>query len=126
MSEILSRDAILARRRDAGGTGAGPAFTTERVELDQGAVIVRGLSRGEQRAVGRLGDDVDGAEELGLSYALVEPAMTLEDVHEWCQDPDAAADIAAVVAVVHRLSGMAPGQGKDATKSVPRGRSRAR
>lgn len=116
MSEILSRAEILARKQSGG--------TTERVELDQGAVIVRGLSRREQRQIGGLGDDVDAAEELGLSYALVEPAMTLDDVHEWCQDPDSAPDIAAVVAVVHRLSGMAPGAGKDATKSVSRRRPR--
>lgn len=108
---VLSREQILARK---------VAGRTETVELDEGEVVVRGLSRGEASRVGQI-DDQDEVEALALHYGLVDPALTLDEVRAW-RESDEAGQIQRVVDVIQRMSGTAPGQGKDATKSVSRGR----
>jgi len=111
---VLSREQILARK---------VAGRTETVELDGGEVVVRGLSRGEASACGKL-DAQDDVEALALHYGLVDPALSEEDARAW-RDQDESGELQKVVDAIQRLSGTAPGQGKDATKSVPR-RRRAR
>lgn len=111
---VLSREQILARR---------VAGRVETVELDGGEVVVRGLSRGEASACGKL-EDPDEVEALALHYGLVDPALSLEDARAW-REQDESGELQKVVDEIQRLSGTAPGQGKDATKSVS-GRRRAR
>lgn len=108
---VLTREQILARK---------VAGKVETVELDGGDVLVRGLTRGEASACGKL-DDQDELEALALHLGLVDPALSLEDVRAW-RDKDASGEIQNVVDKIQFMSGTAPGQGKDATKSVPRGR----
>lgn len=112
---VLSREQILARK---------VAGKTEEVDLgDGGSVVVRGLTRAEAGRVGKI-DDEQEVECTALHLALVEPALSMDDVRAW-QESDDSGTIQRVVDVVQRLSGTAPGQAKDATKSVPR-RGRAR
>lgn len=111
---VLTREQVLARK---------VAGRTETVELDGGEVVVRGLSRGEASVCGKL-DDQDDVEAMALHLGLVEPALSLEDATAW-REQDESGEIQKVVDAIQRLSGTAPGQGKDATKSVPR-RRRAR
>lgn len=112
---VLNREQILARK---------VAGKTETVDLGDGdAVVVRGLTRGEAGRVGKI-DDEQEVECMALHLALVEPALSIEDVRAW-QESDEAGVLQLVVDAVQRLSGTAPGQGKDATKSVSR-RGRAR
>lgn len=111
---VLTREQILARK---------VAGRTETVELNGGEVVVRGLTRGEASACGKL-DDQDDVEALALHYGLVDPALSLEDATAW-RDQDESGELQKVVDAIQSLSGTAPGQGKDATKSVPR-RRRAR
>lgn len=111
---VLSRDQVLARK---------VAGTVETVHLDGGEVVVRGLSRRQASECGKL-DDQDEVENLALHYGLVDPPMSIEDVATW-REQDESGQIQRVVDAIQRLSGTAPGQGKDATKSVP-GRRRAR
>lgn len=108
---VLSREQILARK---------VAGKVEPVELSDGEVVVRGLSRGEASAVGKL-DDQDEVECLALHLGLVDPVMSVDDVRLW-RAQDESGEIQKVVDVIQRMSGTAPGQGKDATKSVSRGR----
>lgn len=111
---ILTREQILARR---------VAGHTETVPLNGGEVVVRGLSRGEASVCGKL-DDQDDVEAMALHLGLVDPELSLEDATAW-RDQDESGELQKVVDVIQRLSGTAPGQGKDATKSVSR-RGRAR
>jgi hypothetical protein len=112
---VLTREQLLARK---------VAGKTEIVDLGDGSeVVVRGLTRGEAGRVGKIEDEQE-VEVTALHLALVEPAMSLDDIRAW-QEQDESGVIQRVVDAVQRLSGTAPGQAKDATKSVP-GRRRAR
>lgn len=112
---VLTREQILARK---------VAGRTELVPLSGGdEVEVRGLSRGEASECGKI-DDQDDVECLALHYGLVNPALSVDEVRAW-RKSDESGEVQKVVDAVQRLSGTAPGQGKDATKSVPR-RGRAR
>lgn len=109
---LLTREQILARK---------VAGRTETVPLSGGdEVEVRGLSRGEAAECGEI-ESADEVECLALHYGLVNPALTVDEVREWRRN-DESGEVQKVVDVVQRLSGTAPGQGKDATKSVPAGR----
>jgi hypothetical protein len=118
MSEILSRDDILARK--VGGR-------TELVELPGGgAVRVRGLTRAE-------GHELRGLEKQGpqeqeiyaVATALVEPKMSEADVRVWFLE-GSAGDLQPIAAKINELSGMNPGAGKELTKSVSRRGQRSR
>lgn len=112
---VLSRDEILARSVHG---------VTERVDLGNGdEIVVRGLTRGEATQTNKL-DDEGEIECLALHFAIVEPAMSLDDIRAW-RDNDVSGAVQVVANVVQRLSGSAPGQTKEATKSLPR-RRRAR
>lgn len=105
---LLSREQILARK---------VAGKTEVVPLSDGAEVeVRGLTRGEATETSKL-DDNEEIEILALSFGLVTPHLTPADVREW-RNADGSGDVQTVVEAIQRLSGSAPGQGKEATKSV--------
>lgn len=114
---VLTREQILARK-----VGSENGLNVEEVPLGDGSgsVVVRGLTRAEGHRVGKL--EADGntfeMEALALHLALVDPAMSLDDVRDWLT-ADASGFIQPVVSAVQRLSGNAPGAGKEATKSVP-------
>lgn len=113
---VLTREQILARK---------VAGRTEVVDLGDGAeVVVRGLSRGEATMLAEPPYEGNAAETeiMALHLGIVEPAMSVDDVRAW-RDNDVSGAIHEVAAVIQRMSGSAPGQAKDATKSVPRRRS---
>lgn len=70
-----------------------------------GVVIVRGLTRAE--ALSADGEEMDAAEaeRLMLSKALVEPAMTEDEIGEW-QAVASAGELTPAVDAVLELSGM--------------------
>ena len=110
----LTREQILARR-----------LGFEDVDLGDGDTVqVRGLNRDEAHHLQSL-ETVRDRDVYLIATGMVDPEMTEEDVAAWFAQ-DATGPINDVGAAITRLSGMAPGQGKDATKSVPRGRGRRR
>lgn len=111
---VLSRDEVLARKVHG---------NVEHVPVGDGEVVVRGLTRGEATETQKL-EDPGEVECLALSYALIEPKMTVDDVREW-RNNDGAGVLHEVAMVVQRLSGNAPGQAKEATKSVSTRRRRS-
>lgn len=77
-----------------------------------GTITVRGLSRFELLLAGKLADDKGTAamEQHMLSMAMVDPEMSTKDVEAW-QKASPAGEIAPVISLVNRLSGV--GQGAD-------------
>jgi hypothetical protein len=113
----LSRDEILARKVH------GKTITVT-LPVAGGEVVVRGLSRGEARIAGALDDQAE-VENTALRFGLIEPALNLDDVETWCEQA-ASGDVQAVVDAIQDLSGTSPGQAKEYTKSVSRGRRAAK
>lgn len=109
MSGIADKSALLASR----GIGL---HTISLGEL--GEVKVRALTRAE--ALGFQGEqDASSAEAGLLAVALVEPKLTVEEIHQW-QAVSPAGELAPVVDKILELSGMTAEASKEAVKSVPR------
>jgi hypothetical protein len=107
---MLTREEILARK-----TGQ------EVITLPGGGQVkVRGLTRDEALAV-RDRDTVGAKDNFVIATGLVDPALTEDDVAAWAATGDVG-DMTTISEAISRLSGMMPGQAKDATKSVPRRR----
>lgn len=103
----LTREQILNRK-----------LGRETVELHDGStVLVRGLVRSEGEKVQQAPEGA-GRDAVMFHHGVLEPAMSAED---WLAAFDVlgVGDSNAIAGTIGRLSGMAPGQGKDATKSVP-------
>lgn len=115
---VLTREQILARKRGHETVALDPD------DPDAGEVVVRGLSRDETHEMMQL-ESVRDRDAFMVATGLVEPAMTTDDVAAWFAE-DATGPIDRVAKKITELSGMAAGQGKDATKSVPRRRGRGR
>lgn len=80
-----------------------------------GTVRVRALSRGEVlRAQGAKG--VGAMERVMVSTALIDPALTEDEVKRW-QEASPAGELEPVTRVIQRLSGMEAGADKAAYKS---------
>lgn len=83
-----------------------------------GTVRVRALTRAELLHVGRLESKGPAAmERYTLACAMLDPAMTEDDVAAW-QQASPAAELNVVSEKVNELSGIAPGAPKEAYKSV--------
>ena len=100
-----------------------PRITEADVPIEGvGTVRVRGLSRGEVFALrkakeaGRLKDDAAWDRRL-VSLAMVNPAMTDEEVGEW-QDSSPAGELEDVTKKIQELSGMAEGADKSSVEDV--------
>lgn len=106
---VLSKDEVLARKVYG---------DTEFVDFGDGTgVVVRGLTRGEAGRLNNAENDMH-AERLSMCWGIVEPAMTLSEVDAWYEEARSG-DIQKIMNVMQRLSGGAPGQAKEYTKSVP-------
>lgn len=106
----LTREAILARK-----------LGQEEVELSDGAtVMVRGLTRAEAIEMGQLGT-VAERDAWMVATGLVDPELSVDDVVAWFGQ-GAAGDADRIAKKITELSGMADGQAKGYTKSVPRRR----
>ena len=109
---VLSRAEILARKVHG---------NTEHVDLGNGdEVVVRGLTRGESHELTKRQEDFVFVEIQALAWGIVEPAMTFDDVLAWCNG-DESGVVQKVVNKIQQMSGSEPGQGKEATKSLPAG-----
>lgn len=98
-------------------------FDTREVEIPGlGTVLVRGLSRAEQRRVYALYEkhpgDVGPAESFMAAKALVEPTMTIEQVDKWATKPSGK-HIGLIIDAVNELSGISEGAAKEATQQFP-------
>ena len=106
---VLSKDEVLARKVYG---------ETEFVDFGDGTgVVVRGLTRGEAGRLNKADDDMH-AERLSMCWGIVEPAMTLSEIEGWYEQ-GRSGDIQKIMDTMQRLSGSAPGQAKEYTKSVP-------
>jgi hypothetical protein len=110
----LDKAALLSRKR---------SDRTEEVDLGDGTVTVRGLSRGEVNrarvAAGKGSKDnqVATLDNHYIAAALVEPEMTVAEVAEWLEDAPAG-DAVAVLGVIQELSGLAEGAQKSGNAGV--------
>lgn len=112
MTARLTREQILTRK--IGG---------EVVTLPSGGTVkVRGLTRNQAQQVQDAPEGID-RDSMMIHLGLVDPELSAEDVVAWF-DVAPAGDVLAIAREVSRLSGMLEGQGKQATKSVPRRRGR--
>lgn len=108
---VLTRAEILARKVH-GRTERVPFPTPDSEDW----LAVRGLSRAEAQET--VGKSVPELEALIVWYGLVQPDdMTLDDVKAWMANDESGA-FEPVIAMINALSGNAPGQGKEYTKSV--------
>jgi len=89
------------------------------VQIDGvGAFKIRPLTRAQALEVQELREvSLLDAENLLISYGLVDPALTQEEVQRWAENAPAG-DLAAVSMGIGRISGMMPDSGKGATKST--------
>lgn len=111
---MLTRNEILGRK-----------LGRETVELPSGGeVVVRGLTRNEAIALQEL-EGLVARDNYLIATGLVDPAMSVDDVAVWAES-GAAGDMVAISERISHLSGMMPGSGKEATKSVPGSGRRAR
>ncbi|MFI7677870.1 hypothetical protein [Actinophytocola sp. NPDC049390] len=115
----LDKAALLARKR---------TDRTDEVDLGDGTVTVRGLTRGEitrARAAASRADKADQVTTLDnhfIAAGLVEPEMTVAEVAEWLESAPAG-DSVAVLTAIQQLSGLAEGAQKSGVSGA-RKRSR--
>jgi phosphoribosylformylglycinamidine (FGAM) synthase-like enzyme len=100
-----------------------PRLSEETFEIEGlGEVRIRSLSRSEmlkirnKRQEGAL--EVVEMERLLLSTALVEPALTEDEVRQW-QDASAAGELEPITRAIMRISGLEDAAPKDAVKRFP-------
>lgn len=104
----LTREQILARK-----TVSRPA---ERFDLDPDSyVLIRGMSHGQ--AFEARVDDAGDRYDLMIHFALVDPILTVEEVHEWRLGEDAGV-IEDLVGRIMVLSGLTEGAGKSSVPSA--------
>lgn len=111
---MLTREEILARKTEG---------HTEAYDLSDGSgtVTIRGLSRNEALKVRDAGTIAKG-EDLLVSFGLVDPAMSPDDVAAWGDVEGQFMVITDLSEAIGRLSGMREGAGKS---GVPRARKRS-
>lgn len=103
---------------------AGGRLPQDKIEIEGvGVVTVRGLNRKEALQVRESGDTPEEQEPWIIHFGMVEPALSLDDAEAWCRVAPAG-ELQELTVRIAELSGMVPGQAKDATKSVPRRRRR--
>lgn len=107
----LTREQILARK---------VAGKTEPFKIDGDEVIIRGLTRNEALRVRECATTGD-MDNLMISFGLVDPVMSPEDVDAWGEGGDAGTMI-RLSNRISELSGMVEGAGKS---GVPRTRKRS-
>lgn len=89
-------------------------FGEQTIEIpDVGEIRVRALTRGEALQVSDMKQDAASLERRVLSWAMVEPKLTEEEVGEW-QDCSPAGEIQEVFQLIVRLSGMESTSAKEA------------
>ena len=98
---IVDKAALLARRLGEG-----------KHEIPGvGTVRVRGLSRAEILALQALDGGTAASDRRMVSLALVEPALTEDEVRVW-QENSTAAEIEALTVAIAELSGIGAGAAK--------------
>lgn len=91
---------------------------TEDVTLDNGMVVkVRGMTRMELMLSRKEADDVAEVERRMLSYCLVEPRMTIQQLEAW-QRKSKPMLMAPITEVIRRLSGLGEGAQKSSVDSA--------
>lgn len=80
-------------------------------------VTVRGMTRMEALLVGKQ-DGAEKMEPLAISYALVDPVLTLKEAEQWVRSAGVH-EVKTVVQAINRLSGLGQGADKEAAKSLP-------
>lgn len=110
----LTREQILGRKAGV-----------REVQLEEGTVKVRGMTRGEAAGMRALPeDDVIGLEAYAIATCMIEPKLTIDEARSWLESEDTH-QVQLVINAIENRSGHAEGQPKGFTKSVPRrGRSR--
>jgi hypothetical protein len=106
---MLSKESLLAR-----------TLPQQDVDLADGTVRVRALSRTEAVHVATFGNDVNAAEVFIITCALIEPQLTEDEVRGW-RDVAPTGEIDAVANTVLELSGLTPAAAEAALHRFPLG-----
>ncbi len=107
---MLDKSALLAER--TAETRDVPLPTLD------GTVRVRGLTRAEAVRLQGKPMDADEAEAQLLALAMVEPALTVDEVRAW-QRAAPAAELEPISRAIMELSGMTASAVKDAMSQFP-------
>jgi hypothetical protein len=105
----LSKESLLAR-----------TLPQKDVELADGTVRVRALSRSESIRVAGLSGDIDAAETFILACALIDPELTEEEVTRW-RAAAPSGEVDAVADAVLELSGMTAKAAEATARRFPKG-----
>lgn len=84
-----------------------------------GTVRIRALSRGEALELRKL-EDLEEIEQRIIAAAMVDPALTLEDVARWAACSPAS-ELEIVSEAIARLSGLDKGAERAAVSTFPEG-----
>jgi len=97
----VDKSALLAAR-----------LPSEEVEIPGvGTVTLRGLSRYELHLAGKGTEDPALVERRMISYAMVDPQLSVDDVEQW-QKVSPAGELGPVTEKLRELSGLAEGAAK--------------
>lgn len=91
---------------------------TAPVELKRGTVTVKGLNRAEAIQIGEAKSILDRDRKL-VSWGMVDPELTYQDVERWQKQPGSAGEIELVSEAIARLSGLLEGSDKEAYQRFP-------
>jgi hypothetical protein len=108
---VIDRDALLKAR-----------LPERTLDIDGvGTIRVRALSRAEALEVRACGEDLAGMEQKILTFGLVDPALSPDDVANWYRAAPAG-EIEPITNAIVAMSGLADDAAKEAYKSF-RGQS---
>lgn len=105
----MDKDALLSSSR----------LPQAKVDLVDGTVTVRGLSRGEIIGVQQFSDDLPALEKAILHYGMVDPPLTPDEVARWYQVATHE-EVEQILETIRDLSGLGEGSAKAIYKSVRR------
>ena len=91
---------------------------TIEVELKRGTVTVRALTREESIQISDTKGTLDRDRKL-VSWGMVEPELTYQDVARWQKQRGPASDIETVSEAIARASGMLPDAEREAVQRFP-------
>lgn len=84
---------------------AGPGAVTEEIDLGRMKVTVKSVTRAEGVKIGETKGLLDRERKL-ISWGMVDPELTYQDVEAWQNQPGSSGEIDMVTRAILQLSGM--------------------
>lgn len=99
---------------------SGPGEETEEIDLGRIKVVVKSVTRTEMIKIGEAKGLLDRERKL-ISWGMVDPELTYQDVEAWQNQPSSAGEIEQVTRAIARMSGMLEGAKKETFQEAPDG-----